>query len=190
MFKYRDVFPGLVLVGGLIYAYLLEETQAVWLSLLILGLANLIRIWARRFVGEHTRLKVIEVSVLVSTGPFRISRNPLYISNMLVMLSWLLFVGIPFSVSFLLSFISFGLYALVIREEENELQKLFTQDFLNYKTSVPRWLSFDFLKRLSSSLKDQSSQSFGQAIRSDAWTWIWQGLAFLIYGLIAYAKGL
>jgi protein-S-isoprenylcysteine O-methyltransferase Ste14 len=78
-------------------------------------------------------------TTIVRTGPFRLSRNPIYLSFSLLQLGiafwvnslWLLVTLIP-AVA-LMSFV-------VIPREEQYLETRFPSDYLPYKASVRRWL--------------------------------------------------
>jgi protein-S-isoprenylcysteine O-methyltransferase Ste14 len=78
-------------------------------------------------------------TTIVRTGPYRYSRNPIYLSFSLLQLGvacwvnslWLLVTLIPAMT--LMSFV-------VIPREEHYLESRFPQDYLPYKASVRRWL--------------------------------------------------
>ena len=78
-------------------------------------------------------------TTIVRTGPYRWSRNPIYLSFSLLHLGlacwanslWLLVTLIPAAT--LMSFV-------VIPREEHYLETRFPSDYLPYKTSVRRWL--------------------------------------------------
>jgi protein-S-isoprenylcysteine O-methyltransferase Ste14 len=78
-------------------------------------------------------------TVIVRTGPYRFSRNPIYLAFSLFQL------GIPISVNsvWLLATLV-GAVALVhnvvIRREEQYLERKFGAQYLDYKASVRRWL--------------------------------------------------
>lgn len=76
---------------------------------------------------------------LVTSGVFKISRNPIYLG----------IVGIQFSPALILnsSAILLGtlsliclIYFILIKKEEVELTKVFQDSYLNYKKEVRRWL--------------------------------------------------
>jgi len=77
--------------------------------------------------------------VIVVDGPFRFSRNPLYLAltgfylgvSMLINTVWP-----PFLLPVLLAFLHWG----VIRREEHYLEAKFGSTYLNYKARVRRWL--------------------------------------------------
>jgi len=78
-------------------------------------------------------------SALITSGPYRITRNPLYIGLTLIQITvalwfdnaWILVFAIP-------SVIVITQYAIV--REERYLEKMFGQDYLDYKQRVRRWL--------------------------------------------------
>lgn len=78
-------------------------------------------------------------TTIVRTGPFRFSRNPIYLSFSLLLLgvafwvnSWWLLVTLALAVA-LMSFV-------VIPREERYLERRFPSEYLPYKASVRRWL--------------------------------------------------
>jgi protein-S-isoprenylcysteine O-methyltransferase Ste14 len=74
----------------------------------------------------------------VTSGPFRFSRNPMYLG----MLSWL--IGLAVLLGSLIVFlfpILFFLLAnfLVIPLEERDMKRIFKERFIEYKRRVRRW---------------------------------------------------
>lgn len=92
------------------------------------------------FWRHHTTVNPYQAaSSLVQDGPFRFSRNPIYVGD------WLIFAGVMLLLHTLwpLAFaplvwliIRFG----VIRHEEVHLEALFGEAFVAYKRRVRRWL--------------------------------------------------
>jgi protein-S-isoprenylcysteine O-methyltransferase Ste14 len=78
-------------------------------------------------------------SVLVTSGVFRFSRNPMYLALFLALAGWGLYLANVFAL--LLAF-AFVLYMdrFQIRPEERVLQRAFGQAFADYRRRVRRWL--------------------------------------------------
>ena len=76
---------------------------------------------------------------LVVDGPYQISRNPMYVSGLIVWVGWVLFYGSPVVfAAFSLLWVLFSLR--VIPHEESLLEGLFGDEYLAYKRTVRRWL--------------------------------------------------
>ena len=106
--------------------------------LMLLSLA--LMTWtAMLFREERTSFQLRgESSALVTSGPFRFSRNPMYLG----MLTWL--VGLAVLLGSLIAFlfpILFFLLAnlLIIPPEEKRMEQLFGLQFIEYKRRVKRW---------------------------------------------------
>lgn len=91
---------------------------------------------------EKNKLKVIKLNpqnTLITGGPFRYSRNPLYLGgNVFVFLGAVLIVGSPSGV--VLTVIELFLTDLFIRREEKQLKQAFGKKWLSYKKHVRRWI--------------------------------------------------
>lgn len=75
---------------------------------------------------------------LVVAGPYRFSRNPMYLSALVAWVGWTIFYGSP--AVFVALVILWSLFALrVIPMEERQLKDLFGEAYLDYMRSVPRW---------------------------------------------------
>ena len=105
----------------------------------LLGL--LLLLWSSRTFarsGENIRIEKATNS-LVTAGPFRFSRNPIYIGLTLAYIGLSLVFNSYWPLPFLplvLAIMYFG----VIKREEAYLEELFGQDYRGYKAQVRRWL--------------------------------------------------
>jgi protein-S-isoprenylcysteine O-methyltransferase Ste14 len=78
-------------------------------------------------------------SVLVTRGPYRFTRNPMYVAELGLWLGWALFFGSP---AVFLGFIALLLVVnlVLVPREEQTLEAVFGQAYLLYKNRVSRWL--------------------------------------------------
>lgn len=76
---------------------------------------------------------------LVTTGPFRHSRNPIYLGGLIVLVGMALLLGslvtffFPALLFLLLNFI-------YIPSEEKEMERIFGMEYIEYTRKVRRWL--------------------------------------------------
>ncbi len=94
------------------------------------------------FRGARTTINPMKpesASLLVGSGVYRITRNPMYVGIFLVLLAWATFLATPFA---LLGPLGFMLYIarFQIAPEEVALTKLFGPEYIRYKGKVRRWL--------------------------------------------------
>jgi len=76
---------------------------------------------------------------LVNTGPYTVSRNPMYVSGLFVWLGWTVFFGSPAVFAALV--LLWAVFAFrVIPHEERLLESLFGDEYIEYKRSVRRWI--------------------------------------------------
>jgi protein-S-isoprenylcysteine O-methyltransferase Ste14 len=78
-------------------------------------------------------------SHLVTSGPYRFTRNPMYLGLLTILLGWACFLA---NVLTLICMIGFYLYMseFQIKPEEQALLGLFGSDFAAYKAKVRRWI--------------------------------------------------
>ncbi|NIN66611.1 MAG: hypothetical protein GTO63_18380 [Anaerolineae bacterium] len=76
---------------------------------------------------------------LVTDGPFRVSRNPIYLSGVAVLLGMAIILGSI--VSFCFPVLLFLILDLIyIPSEERVLEEKFGNEYIEYKQTVRRWL--------------------------------------------------
>jgi protein-S-isoprenylcysteine O-methyltransferase Ste14 len=78
-------------------------------------------------------------TTVVTSGPFRFTRNPLYLSLALLYSGIALFLNSAWPM-FFLPFVLTIMNRGVIDREEHYLEGKFGPEYLNYKTQVRRWL--------------------------------------------------
>jgi protein-S-isoprenylcysteine O-methyltransferase Ste14 len=76
---------------------------------------------------------------IVATGPFRFSRNPMYVSFSAIYIGLSLLMSRAWPLV-LLPLVLLALYALVIRREEHYLAHAFADEYAAYRSRVRRWV--------------------------------------------------
>ena len=111
---------------------------AGWI-LMVLGLS--IGAWAiTTFVRKWTTVLPNQPSnVLVTSGPYRLSRNPMYVGLTTLYMGLALLCDLVWPI-LLLPLAIAGLRYLVIRREEHALGLAFGEEYARYRARVRRWL--------------------------------------------------
>ena len=78
-------------------------------------------------------------SSLVSSGVYALTRNPMYLSFLLILLGWAIFLTNVLAFLLLPAFILY-MNRFQIQPEERTLAARFGQGFLAYKAQVRRWI--------------------------------------------------
>ena len=84
-------------------------------------------------------LNLTKTSSIVNTGVFQYTRNPMYLGMVLILFSVALKFNIYGGLIVILIFFSF-ITKFQIIPEEKAMEKLFGQEFKNYKKTTRRWL--------------------------------------------------
>src|SRR4029077_16470648 len=130
---------GLDLLLGINRFESLYATTAAWF---LLAIGFLLRVWAT-FHFYMQRMKVISLvpqTSLITSGPYRISRNPLYLGgNVFIFFGAVLFLGSPSGLALTVINILF-LEFWMIRREEKQLERKFGEEWIRYRSRVRRWL--------------------------------------------------
>jgi protein-S-isoprenylcysteine O-methyltransferase Ste14 len=107
---------------------------------LVLG-ALLLGVWAIRELDRAgTPVPTREPTrAIVTTGPYRFSRNPIYVSMSVLHLGiaiWVNSVWLLLTLATVLIVMNYG----VVAREERYLERRFGKPYLSYKAAVRRWL--------------------------------------------------
>ena len=84
-------------------------------------------------------IPVKPTTAIVETGPYRFTRNPMYVGLTLLYLGLTLWVGSLWPL-LLLPVALFALQRFVIAREERYLEAKFGDQYLRYKARVRRWI--------------------------------------------------
>ena len=107
--------------------------------LVILGIA--LNIWTDKlFKNKKTTVKPYEKpSQLITNGPFKISRHPMYLGMLLILIGITIFLGSIITILFPIIFVML-MEILFIPFEEKNIEEIFKNEFLSYKKRVRRWI--------------------------------------------------
>lgn len=115
--------------------------ESVWLGRAIIGAALLVMVWTAVWFRRRrtTIVPHLAPDALVTEGPMRFSRNPIYAADVLVLVGW----GV--SLGAIAPFLLIPLFAIVIQRrfilaEEARLAAAFGDEFAAYKARVRRWI--------------------------------------------------
>ena len=76
---------------------------------------------------------------LVVGGLYRISRNPMYLGMLMVLIGIALWLGNPLNIALIGLFVAL-ITELQIKPEEARLAEVFGDEYAAYKTRVRRWI--------------------------------------------------
>jgi protein-S-isoprenylcysteine O-methyltransferase Ste14 len=102
-----------------------------------IGLVGLVQ-----FYRESTSInphKPDNASSLVDSGIYRLSRNPMYVALLLILISYGIHLGDILAFLILPLFVLYMNYFQIIPEEK-VLQEKFSEDFEKYRSEVRRWI--------------------------------------------------
>ncbi|MEG0858372.1 MAG: isoprenylcysteine carboxylmethyltransferase family protein [Pseudomonas sp.] len=84
-------------------------------------------------------LKPASASVLVTSGIYCVSRNPMYLGFALVLAAWTVFLASPFALLGVAAFVLY-IHRFQILPEERALRRLFGENLDEYCARVRRWI--------------------------------------------------
>lgn len=110
------------------------------LGLLIFIFGSAISVWAKVTMGKFWNAPAAHdhkrQNKLLKTGPFKYSRNPIYVGIIMVLAGFGLAIQSYFTFLTIIPILYF--YNSVLKEEKN-LEKVFKEEYVKYKKEVPRF---------------------------------------------------
>ena len=177
LFRNRGWLPVPVLIVAIALCGPLGPATAMGLALLPLGL--LIRLWAMLHIGPDARKKEIFVQKLVYTGPYELSRNPLYIANIFAYTGvGLATLGLPGAIGAVVLAATY--YSLIVRHEEVELERRLGEVYRSYRNRVPRWMG-ESAPVHAAAPKGEMEDRLNNAVRAERSTY---GVAFMVVSAV------
>lgn len=176
LFRLRDYTPIPLLAIMLLVMTPTAASLVAGYVLIVLGEA--IRIYGVAFIGTISRTRSYSNGELVTSGPYAVMRNPLYLGNLVITLGLSVTSGVVWMPVLFVAFF-YSQYLPIVMWEEMKLLRIFGQKYTNYCTQVPRrWIPplsiiyrFDWYK---------SPDSWGPALRSEKRTLSSVFLAILV----------
>lgn len=122
-------------------ARVILQAPFTFLGILIIGAGLLLAFWCRTvFLRNGTTLSPYEFpKVLITSGPFRISWNPVYLAMAIILFGSAVLMGTIVPFVFTVLFIV-AIEVLFIPDEELRLEELFGEKYREYKRGVRRWV--------------------------------------------------
>ncbi len=109
-------------------------------ELLILLAVALFVLSVREFRRARTPIRTRKpVMAVIATGPYRFSRNPIYLSFTLLQLGLGVWANSAWLVGMLIPTLVLMSYGVIAREERYMTQK-FGEEYLRYRASARRWI--------------------------------------------------
>jgi protein-S-isoprenylcysteine O-methyltransferase Ste14 len=142
--------PPAVFIVTLVVSWVLQKyvplpfiahDTALWVGLAVVavGLAIALMSVVTMLRGHGTVNTHAASNALVVSGIYRISRNPMYVSNVLIYTGFASAMGLPWGLILLPLPVLYTQVAVIAREERF-LASAFGQQYTDYKARVRRWL--------------------------------------------------
>lgn len=108
-------------------------------ALVAMGVAINASAWVAFLRAKTPVIPTSPTTTIVTNGPYRFSRNPLYLSLALIYAGLPLLFGYLWPLAFL-PLVLFLIVRLVIEREERYLERKFGADYTLYRDAVRRWI--------------------------------------------------
>lgn len=141
-FKWRGLFWALFAVAALFFPSSFGVYRFT-IGLVVVFAGQFLRYWAAGYIPKY-RTEKIGAPILVTWGPYRWVRNPLYAGNLIMGLGWTLMLGWIWVAAFTVAFILLYCF-IVIPAEEEFLASKFGLQYIDYMENVPSL--FPYLRR-------------------------------------------
>jgi protein-S-isoprenylcysteine O-methyltransferase Ste14 len=122
-----------------LFKFIFSPYNYLGFGLIIFGI--IMNLWTDSlFKKKQTTVKPYEMpNFFVTSGPFKLSRHPMYLGMMSILLGVAIFLGSLITFAFPIIFIMI-MEKLFIPLEEKNLEKKFGNQYIDYKKRVRRWI--------------------------------------------------
>lgn len=141
LFFFSALLLGVVIDDRVRRLVIFHDDQWRWLGIIVLLLGVALLAFGRRtMVKAGTNVNpTLPTNAIVESGPFRFTRNPLYVGLTLIYIGLSLLLNTWWSL-FLLVPVWLVMHFKVVRREEAYLEDKFGEAYLNYRRRVRRYL--------------------------------------------------
>jgi protein-S-isoprenylcysteine O-methyltransferase Ste14 len=117
-----------------------RELEPIAILLMIAGVSlAFLCVYLFAVRGEGTPAPFDPPVKFVAIGPYRYTRNPMYIGGLSLLTGFALFLNSP-TVLLLVPILALAFHLFVVYYEEPNLERRFGESYLKYKAEVGRWL--------------------------------------------------
>jgi protein-S-isoprenylcysteine O-methyltransferase Ste14 len=180
LFRHRTALPlpFAAAILGLRAGLAPPSTVLVAAGVVVTLAGELLRMWGVHHIGAISRTRADRLGPLVSSGPFAMVRNPLYLGNIAIWIGFALTARLVWLAPVIL--ILLGLeYHAIVRWEEQLLESRLGEAYREYASRVPRWTPHLFNRgdrgdrgdRREKNLQDPSAVSAVSAVNTGGQTW-------------------
>jgi len=134
-----------------------------------------IRLWAVHHIGVISRTRSPRLGPLVTTGPFALVRNPLYLGNIALWVGFAVTANVLWMAPVIVALLGFEYHAIV-RWEEQLLESRRGDEYRTYAARVRRWMPGPS----QAALADPPNGSWGATLFSERGTLIAIAVGFLL----------
>jgi protein-S-isoprenylcysteine O-methyltransferase Ste14 len=114
-----------------------------WAGIVLIAVGTFLLLWCVRdfyVTGKGTLAPWSPPQHLVRAGPYRWSRNPMYVSVLVVVLGWSVLYRSQSLLVYLVA-LAVAFHLRILLYEEPRLHESFGEDWVRYKQEVRRWAS-------------------------------------------------
>ena len=186
LYRFRGVILGLFAVALWMFPHSSEWIPASSGILALLGIV--LRVEARRVIGEHTRENEKAAPELVMWGIYAKLRHPIYLSNLCFCYALILFHLGWQTVSFaFFSLVTLFVFSLA-KAEDTFLEQKFGERFVKWAERTPMFFPSRLLAQSTDSSLSVKKRSVLMAFVADRWTWGWLIFCTLLLILRRYVE--
>jgi len=143
LFERRTWLPLPLAIALLVLPADTKRGLAPFFGAVIIALGEGIRLWGVHHIGAISRTRSDRLGPLISSGPFALVRNPLYLGNVALWVGFALAARILWMAPVIVLVLGFEYHAIV-RWEETLLASRRGDEYRAYAARVPRWLPNPF----------------------------------------------